>query len=277
MFEDLQKEIKSQLYDRVRSPLTGGFIVSWCFWNWRIIFTLFSELEYSAKIAELNFLIDSSGWWHIRLWLFPLITALFYIFVYPYLAKIPYQFSETRKKELKEIKQKIEDETPITQEEANRLRRVSLQKISKVESEMSELQARHDVALAKIVELEGKVPPDKKLNLTERDSIQSVLSNREDEALDNVIVAIQPDILEKLKKRTSIADDRVLNVYLALITVGGSMSSSNLATRANINKVEVNHSLASLKSAGLVDTYSGIYSLTELGQKIAFELKLTNL
>lgn len=277
MFEDLQKEIKSHLYDRVRSPLTGGFIVSWCIWNWRIIFTLFSDLAYTAKIAELNCLIDNSGSWHLKLWLFPLITALLYIFVYPYLAKFPYEFSETRKKELKEIKRGIEDETPITQEEANRLRRVNQQQLLKIQQEMGEIQARYQVALAKIAELEGKEQSFKKTNLTEKEAIQTVLSASEDKKMAKLIQSMQPKILMKLKKLTGIAEDRVLNVYLALVKVGGSQSSSNLAQRTDINRVEISHSLDVLQKAGVVDTYSGGYELTARGQKIAFELELTNL
>lgn len=55
--------------------------------------------------------------------LYPLLTTAFMIFAYPYPAKFVYAFWSNRQKELKEARQKIDDETPMTKEEAREIRK----------------------------------------------------------------------------------------------------------------------------------------------------------
>lgn len=58
---------------------------------------------------------------------FPLIATLAIILVYPYPAAKIYEISRTNRKKLKEIQQKIDDETPITRDEARKIRKTAVQ------------------------------------------------------------------------------------------------------------------------------------------------------
>ena len=53
----------------------------------------------------------------------PLLVALFLIFLYPIPAKYIYQYWKIQQKELKKIKQQIEDETPLTIQESRDLKK----------------------------------------------------------------------------------------------------------------------------------------------------------
>lgn len=41
MFDEIRKSINSTLYERTRSPLYSTFIISWCSWNWQLIYYFF--------------------------------------------------------------------------------------------------------------------------------------------------------------------------------------------------------------------------------------------
>ena len=131
MIEDISNSIKAELYGRAVSPLFGAFVLSWSAWNWKFWLVVFSGMEISKKIDFIDGTLYS-GWIQPALFLFfgPLITALAYIYLYPIPARIVYRHSGQQKKQLKAIKVEIEDETPLTQIEHNRLR----QKISNLES-----------------------------------------------------------------------------------------------------------------------------------------------
>lgn len=131
MIEDISNSVRAELYGRVVSPLFGAFFLSWTVWNWKFWLIVFSSMETGKKIDFIDGVLYS-GWLQPSVFLIigPLLTALAYIYIYPIPARIVYKHSGKQKKQLKSIKVEIEDETPMTQEEHNRLR----QKISNLES-----------------------------------------------------------------------------------------------------------------------------------------------
>ena len=126
--ENILQSIKAHLYDRTTSPLSGAFLISWGIWNYKFIVVLFSSLSVDEKFEYISSVLYVT-WLDYSLTgvVFPLITTVFLLFVYPYPSKLVYEFWRNRQKELKEIKQKIEDETPLTIEETREVRRLSLQ------------------------------------------------------------------------------------------------------------------------------------------------------
>lgn len=127
MFNDLSKSIKAQLYERVSSPLLASFSLSWAVWNYRFILVIVSSMSPNEKIAYIDsHIFQSSQDVFLRGTLYPLITALCLIFVYPIPARYVYQYWRKKQKELKEVQQQIDDETPLTKEEARQIRREAL-------------------------------------------------------------------------------------------------------------------------------------------------------
>jgi hypothetical protein len=123
MIDDLPKTIKAQLYERINSPLLGSFLLSWATWNYKFIVVLFSAMSVEKTFAYIDQTLYPTFWDKVLMYgIYPLATSALLIYAYPYPAKWVYEFSRNRQKELKEIQQKIDDETPLTKEEARAIR-----------------------------------------------------------------------------------------------------------------------------------------------------------
>jgi hypothetical protein len=124
MIDDLVKSFKATLYDRAASPLSGAFILSWCLWNWKIIVLLVLGNEPTfSRISQIEGLKYLSTWWESVLYLvvFPLLSALVFLYGYPYPARKVYTFSKTKSEELIKLKDEIEKKTPVSQEKYDKL------------------------------------------------------------------------------------------------------------------------------------------------------------
>lgn len=127
MLDDLSKSIKAQLYERVSSPLLASFGLSWLAWNYRFVMVITSSLPLHEKLSFVDGQIfPTCQQVLLQGALYPLITALLLIFAYPIPAKYVYEYWRRRQRELKEIQQRIDDETPLSREEAREIRREAL-------------------------------------------------------------------------------------------------------------------------------------------------------
>lgn len=123
MISDLYKDIKIQLYERATSPLLGSFVISWCLWNYKFLLVVFSSGKAFDKIARIEFVLYPNAWDVALIGIiYPLVTTLFFIFVYPYPARIVFEYTRNQQAKTKLIQQKIEDDTPLTIEESREIR-----------------------------------------------------------------------------------------------------------------------------------------------------------
>ncbi len=89
--EDAVTSIRGALQERAVSPLAGTWALSWAVINYKFFLIVFSELEVNAKmnmIEAVVFLPDWANWQ--RLLLYPSISAIFFIFVFPLLSRPVY-------------------------------------------------------------------------------------------------------------------------------------------------------------------------------------------
>lgn len=124
MFDELVKSVRMHLSERLTSPLLGAFVVSWAIWNFRFLLVILSSADIDQKLN----LLDSVVFSHyqdvlLRGIVGPIVTALAWIFVYPYPSKYVYEFARKRQRELLDIRRAIEDETPLTIEDTRKFRR----------------------------------------------------------------------------------------------------------------------------------------------------------
>ena len=155
LFDELVKTVRLHLSERLTSPLMGAFVVSWCAWNYRALLVVFSSEEVLAKIFIIDHYLYPNSETAILLgFAAPLATASLYLFVYPFPAKWVYAFTRMRQREILEIRRKIEDETPLTQEDSKRIRNQLIRaetdyfieldrkntEIARLKSQLSELQ-----------------------------------------------------------------------------------------------------------------------------------------
>lgn len=88
------KDLLDTMKDRVKNTLFSSFIISWLAWNWKYIYVTFfvsekgvggftNKFEYilSIKPSIYNWeFLSSINYMHYQFWIFPLITALAYVF-----------------------------------------------------------------------------------------------------------------------------------------------------------------------------------------------------
>lgn len=56
MLQDIRKSINNSMNDRITSPFYGTLILSWCIWNWDILYLLFWEEEEISFTMKLHFI-----------------------------------------------------------------------------------------------------------------------------------------------------------------------------------------------------------------------------
>jgi hypothetical protein len=122
MIDEILDSTKSSLADRISSPLLGSFLVSWCIWNWKFLVILFSDagvtqtfsLVESVAFSDINDILSNGL-------LYPLITSLIYVFIYPFPARYVYGFMLYQKNKNNRLRQSVANETPLTLEESRQL------------------------------------------------------------------------------------------------------------------------------------------------------------
>jgi len=128
MVDEIVKSAKSQLTERIASPLIGSFAISWSLWNYKFLVILFSAASVSQTFALVDTMVFPTTWSLVLNGiLLPAASTFAYIFLYPYPAKYVYEFTRRRQKEINEVRQHIENETLLTIEESRKIRTEVLQ------------------------------------------------------------------------------------------------------------------------------------------------------
>lgn len=121
------KSLKSTLYDRISSPLSGAFILSWMLWNWKTALHIWQALFSSKEtLANMIFRIEglySGSWWYSvsLLLVLPFLSACFFIFIYPHISKVFYEYSLEQTEKMRNIKQGIENQRLLTVEDSREI------------------------------------------------------------------------------------------------------------------------------------------------------------
>lgn len=149
MINDLLTSAKDSIMERLASPLLGSFVLAWGLWNYKFMVILLS----AASVTTTFHLIDTIAFPDLsttllRGILYPFISALGYVFVYPYPAKFVYTFTQKRQREINQVKRQIEEETLLTLEQSRALRAEFVQHerkyqetIDRLNNEVSRLNA----------------------------------------------------------------------------------------------------------------------------------------
>lgn len=150
--KDLIDSIRLQVYERMSSPLFGSFVIAWIGWNHRLLAVLFSSLPIKERFEFIDLRLYASGWdaWS-KGFVYPLLSTVAFILLYPYPAKFFYGYWQTRQRELKALRDKIEGDTLLTMAESQEIRLMLL----KAKTEYRETIRQHVEeieALKKVIE-----------------------------------------------------------------------------------------------------------------------------
>lgn len=197
MLEDVFNSIKAHLYDRAVSPLMGSVIVSWVVWNYKLPLLLISKESFLEKhriISEVLYTTKASIYFDGLL--YPILTAVAYIFIYPYPAEFVFRFTRHRQKSISNIKREIEGEALLTVKESivlrreiNKLEDVFIADLGKKDAEIerlrNELDEKNvqniDTSVISVDDVKNK-KSNIKLNETEHELLQLLEDSKADES-----------------------------------------------------------------------------------------------
>jgi hypothetical protein len=132
MTTDIKDSIKARLYDVKYTPFMASYLFAWIFLNAKSILIFFTDkLSISEKIEMLSYSsLD---------YLVPLYFGLFYTIIFPLISAMLYYITLQYKRLMNYIKQQIQDKTPLTQEEANKILKINLELEIELNSKIVEI------------------------------------------------------------------------------------------------------------------------------------------
>jgi len=157
--EQVFKEFFTAIKEKISSPFFRYFSISWILWNWKFIYFLFfvdEKLFFEEfKILKFTYLIENSFyegfWWWWFFLLFPILSALFFIFIFPWFNKF---FLESHI-------WTIWKESDIKMDHRR--------KIKKNDLEIAEVKLEEKKIEEKILKEENKIKKEKQSSLTEEE------------------------------------------------------------------------------------------------------------
>jgi len=153
--KEFSKSMKAKMYDFTYTPFMSSMVIAWIILNHKYILIYMSSIESFEKKLKLLDEYNFSLWGIPYMYniILPITFGLFYTFVYPWISKKFYKFTLNRNKELKTIKKDIEDNTPITIEEAKSLKKENYDKTEKIlvlEDKITAIRSDYNMKLTTI-------------------------------------------------------------------------------------------------------------------------------
>lgn len=198
--EDILQSIKAYLYDRASSPLFGAFVISWAAWNYRFLVILLSSETYTNKFTSLDEYTASSivtipwtdtsaSFYAGNGFIFPLLTALAYIYIYPFVAEPVYKYSLDKQKNIKKLKKEANDSRLIDEKESRKLFKDLADIQSKYDSDIGQYQKQVESLKSTIDELNEIISK----NNSDNPDITKVTDQELSELVKNRGLIIEPD------------------------------------------------------------------------------------
>jgi len=160
LLSELRRSIQSVLYERIASPLSGAFALSWVFWNWRILYFLIeSDARDGTVLQRIAVLQDTlinlrSGF------LYPAATSIVLVVLYPFASTAAYWVWLRFKSWQRALRNQVERRTLLSIEESIELR-LELQRrddriqglLSEKSREIERVESERDQAILQLQEV----------------------------------------------------------------------------------------------------------------------------
>lgn len=136
--DDFFSSLKGYVSDRLSSPLLGAYFVSWVIFNFKLFLVVFSNMKIFVKLSWIESYFSLDFFSLLHTWFYPLCVALIYVLVLPYPSRWILSHTLTQNRENLKLRQRIDEETPLTKEAADALKNSLRQKVRVLESDISE-------------------------------------------------------------------------------------------------------------------------------------------
>jgi len=270
---ELLKSIRAALYDRITSPLLSTFTIAWLAWNHRLIFVLFSSMKTHEKFIYIDtMLYQNWGEPLYSLIIFPSISTFLFQYFYPFPARLAFEYWREKKKELREIRQGIENDELLSREKSIELRNhgyiMKLDFDKQLESIEEELKDKN--ILIKTISTEND---ELKLELQKIKRSQPISRDKLITLSDKELETIAAEVLEEFNDNDLI----ILGLLTNALNMGKQVSFNYLKRSSDFENLELNVILDKLRDKDFVqeihdDTSdTNEYVLTSKGKKYCLE------
>ena len=121
MISEFAKSIHSILYERVTSPLFGALVVSWGFWNWKIIYLTLFISEKRIEITKIEYIVNNFNDINHVIY-YPILSTIFLLTIMPIFSNGAYWLHIIFHKWKTDKKHKVEMSQLLTIEKSIQLR-----------------------------------------------------------------------------------------------------------------------------------------------------------
>ncbi|UPT67946.1 MAG: hypothetical protein M0D57_04600 [Sphingobacteriales bacterium JAD_PAG50586_3] len=84
MLQEIKESVTKTISERIYNPLYGSLIISWSFWNWKIIYlTLFVSQDAIKPYNKIDYIIMHYGS-SVHIIVLPILSTLMLIVIFPY-------------------------------------------------------------------------------------------------------------------------------------------------------------------------------------------------
>ena len=155
--KEFSKSMKAKMYDFTYTPFMSSMVIAWIVLNHKYLLIYMSSYDLDKKLKLLeNYDFSLHTPYNIpyayNIFL-PIFFGLLYTFLYPIVSKVFYDYTLKKNKELKKLKQKIEEDTPILIDEAIALKKENYDntdKISELEEKITSIRSDYDIKITNI-------------------------------------------------------------------------------------------------------------------------------
>lgn len=120
--EDFFKDLKFDIYSRLRNPFVGAFLISWFSWNFSLVILFVGKGEFDKKIGMIECIYPNHSYWTKGL-LCPFVTATIFVLLYPFLDRYASLYWDKRQSRTKQLQIENSEKTPISEDEIKELKK----------------------------------------------------------------------------------------------------------------------------------------------------------
>lgn len=147
MFEDIASSLRQQIRERATSPFMGAFVISWLLWNYRTVLVLASGAELADKLHLLDTLLYPSELVIVSKGVFaPMVSALLYIFGYPYPSRWIYKYWKSQQIKNISLRNELEKQELLTAEQSGKI----IERAIKAEASLRNIAVKHDEEVSRL-------------------------------------------------------------------------------------------------------------------------------
>jgi hypothetical protein len=268
--KDMWASLVAYANERSTNPLTSAFFLTWAGWNYKFFVVLFNNETSAEKFAAIDSLYPRPDTYLSNGLLFPALTTLFYVFLYPYITGWVVTFYRRRQVAIANSIREVEGERVRTVEEVANLVRGYEKRLTAADldqkaarAEAGELRNALTAAEAELKKTNNVIRENPRAD--EGDVVNAAPSSSTDELNDELLLPYT--IKSSGKDLAGVVTVRQAKVLL-LLTEKDTFAAHEIPEFLEISQSDSDEALIRLRKIGAIDRTSSAIQINDVGRSI---------